>query len=64
VISREIARNGEDKGRGRIIYTAKMAEEKRLARRQKANRKHIKLLQDKAMYNRFFELFKEHHKYR
>jgi hypothetical protein len=63
VISREIARNGEDKGRGRIIYTAKMAEEQRLARRQKANRNHIKLLQDKAMYTRFAKLFEEKHKY-
>jgi hypothetical protein len=43
-------------------YSAKKAEEKRVARRKKANRKHAKLLQDKAMYNRFFKVFEEHHK--
>ena len=61
VISREILRNWVDKWRWNIVYIAKIAEEKRLERRHKANKKHVKLFKDKEILRRFEEVFKENH---
>jgi hypothetical protein len=43
------------------VYIAKIAEEKRLERRHKANKKHVKLFKDKEILRRFEEVFKENH---
>jgi IS30 family transposase len=63
VISREIERNGIDKGwMQKKRYSAKLADKKEKERRRKANFKHRKLIKDPKMLKGFRKVFKKKHK--
>ena len=61
VICREIARNWTDVWRWKIVYNAEVADNRALERRRKANKKHVKFIKDKNMFNKFKLMFKEKH---
>jgi len=63
VISREIERNGIDRGwMQKKWYSAKIAQEKVEERRRKANFKNSKLIKDPEMLRKFYQVFKDKHK--